>query len=489
MLYNSIKYPILTLSILCSSMLIAVDGILDTTFNPAGTPPGTVSTNVNAGPETAYAVLVQPIDQKIVLVGSVFNNSLGQPVFGLVRYNPDGSLDSSFGSGGTVTSPQFPPGGPITTASGAFAAALQSDGKIVAAGFATILGVNQFALARYNTNGTLDTSFNGTGFVTTATPGGDAEAHGVVILPDGTIVAGGFGFNAGLGDITFTLASYDTLGLLIGTVQQTVIDNSDASQINALALDPLTGFLVASGYADMNVPPVVRRFATARYSNPITGTLHTAFNPGSVPSPDTQEGVVVTAMPDDTTPTSSEAFTVTVQSDQKIIVGGSTNFFFNGAFVRYFSDGSLDGAFGPSGGRIILPFTSFAGVDSIYGLTLQTDGKIVVAGTTDSQTGIEQFFVGRYLTTGFVDPTFNPGSTITGFNFTTINGVNSEAFAVALQADQKIVLAGNVENTDEGFLSFAAARYNSLTVIPVCPLLQTPRSDIIQAIMSKYCIC
>ena len=476
MLHRYIKYPILTLSIL-SSMLSAVDGVLDTTFNPAGTPPGTLFTDFAGAEDTAYAVLIQPTDQKIVLVGQV-TDSLGQVVFGLARYNPDGSLDSSFGSGGRVITQQIPG----STESGAFAAALQPDGKIVAAGYATIGGTREFVIVRYNTNGSLDLTFNGNGIVTTIIGAADAEAHGVVILPDGTIVAGGF--SVAVGQI-FTLASYNTAGGILGTAT-TPITDSTASRINALALDPVTGFLVATGRATMTTIGT-NTFATARYILPITGTLDITFNPGSGPSPDTQPGVVVTAMPDGITPTSSEAFAVTIQPDQKIIVGGSTNTFLNGAFVRYLPDGSLDTAFGPSGGRIILPFTGTGNDDSIYGLALQTDGKIIVAGTTDSQTtGDDQFFVGRYLTTGFVDPTFNPGSTITGFNFTTVDGADSFAFAVAIQADQRIVLAGEVENGVGDSENFAAARYNGPTI---CPLLQTPRSDIIQAIMSKYCIC
>ena len=482
---------VIIFSIICSSMLSAVDGVLDPTFNPGSafspSQPGTVITDFGNGEDTAYAVLIQPADQKIVLVGQVRNAAV-ENVFGLARYNPDGSLDSSFGIGGTVITTQFSG----STNSGAIAAVLQPDGKIVAAGLAlnTISGFNEFAVARYNTDGTLDTSFNGTGLVTTATPGGNAEAQAVMILPGGTIVVGGFGFS-GLTSV-FTLASYTTTGLLIGTVQQTPISNSSSSFINALALDPVTGFLIATGGAVMTAAPAVPRFATARYSNPTLGILDATFNPGGSISTQTQAGVVVTAMPSDGAATPSLGIAVAVQPDQKILVGGTVNFFIGSGFVRYLPDGSLDTAFGPTGGRIVLPFTGVGGFDAVYEILLQADGKIIVAGTTNSQPGnAPQFFVGRYLTTGFVDPTFNPGSAVTGFNFTSVGGMISEAFAATLQADQKIILVGDVTDVPGGNFNFAAARYTNTVVSPVppCPLLQTPRSDIIQAIMSKYCIC
>ena len=475
-------YPFLMLSILCSTMLNAVDGVLDTTFNPAGNPPGTLFTVFGTDNDTAYAVVVQPTDQKIVLVGTVTDTTLGEQVFGLARYNPDGSLDSSFDSDGKVITPQVPG----ATGSGAVAAALQPDGKIVAAGSALIGVSSRFALIRYNTDGTLDGSFGTGGVVTTIIGTGSSEANAVVVRPDGRIIAGGVSVSTVSGNPAFTLAIYDTTGMLINTVQTDIL-NSNSSVINALAFDPVTGFLVATGGASMDTTGV-DEFATARYSNPIIGTLDPTFNPGQLASIDTQPGVVVTTMPNDLTPEDSDAFAITIQPDQKIIVGGQTNDFTQGAFVRYLPSGFLDTAFGPTGGRIILPFTGNF-IDAIYGLGLQVDGKIIVAGTTFSQSPFFEFFVGRYLTTGFVDPTFNPGSTITGFNFTTIEGSDSEAFAVALQADQKIVLAGDVANDAGGFFNFAAARYNGLIIVPPCPLLQTPRSDIIQAIMNKYCIC
>ena len=125
------------------------DGSLDSSFGTGGI----VSTDFAGGSDTANTVLVQP-NGKIVAVGQSGTD------FGLARYNPDGSLDPSFGTGGLVTT-NF---GATDVAN---AALLQPDGKIIAVGTSDAGGTNDFALARYNSNGSLDSIFGTGGLVTT----------------------------------------------------------------------------------------------------------------------------------------------------------------------------------------------------------------------------------------------------------------------------------------------------------------------------------
>ncbi len=119
------------------------DGVLDTNFNSGGSIPGTVTTPIDSIDEQAYAVVIQPGDQKIIAAGYAdVGSSLYK--FALIRYNTDGSLDNSFGTGGIVTTQIG-----TSTESRVYGLALQSDGKIIAAGQdATVLG-EDFALARY----------------------------------------------------------------------------------------------------------------------------------------------------------------------------------------------------------------------------------------------------------------------------------------------------------------------------------------------------
>src|SRR5207247_2165686 len=137
--------------------------------------------------------------------------------FALARYNADGSLDATFGTGGKVT----------TDFAGdddqAFAVVLQSDGKIVVAGEAKTSRRGDFALARYNANGSLDATFGTGRKVTTDFAGDDDAAFGVALQTGGKIVAaggariGGFrAANAGRGE-DFALARYNANGSLDAT--------------------------------------------------------------------------------------------------------------------------------------------------------------------------------------------------------------------------------------------------------------------------------
>src|SRR5262249_17951851 len=138
------------------------------------------------------------------VVGEAYSGSAPAD-FALARYTTGGSLDTTFGSGGTITT-DFA-GNPDQ----ASAVALQRDGKIVVVGETNAfrgLGVEDFALARYNTRGSLDTSFGSAGKVTTDFAGGPDRAFGLAIQSDGKIVAAGYaGFR-------FALVRYSTDGSL-----------------------------------------------------------------------------------------------------------------------------------------------------------------------------------------------------------------------------------------------------------------------------------
>ena len=133
--------------------VLAAAGDLDTTFGTGGI----VTTDLGSSDDEAADVVIQA-DGKIVAAG----HSGGK--FALARYNSDGSLDTTFGTGGLVTT--APPGTTDAVLSGL---AIQSDGKIVGVGFITDTGnVTKFALVRYNSAGTLDTDFGTDGMVLTA---------------------------------------------------------------------------------------------------------------------------------------------------------------------------------------------------------------------------------------------------------------------------------------------------------------------------------
>src|SRR5919106_930041 len=161
------------------------DGSLDTTFDTDGL----VTTDFIGQTDQAYAVAIQG-DGKIVAAGRAFLGSTREE-FALARYNPDGSLDTTFDGDGKVTT-DF-----AAFNDNARAVVIQGDGRIVAAGFAVVSGTNDFALARYNTDGSLDSTFDGDGKVTTDFAAASDIAHSVATQGDGRIVAAGFAPVAG----------------------------------------------------------------------------------------------------------------------------------------------------------------------------------------------------------------------------------------------------------------------------------------------------
>ena len=198
----------------------------------------------------AQAVALQP-DGKIIAAGS------SDGTFALARYTPDSALDSSFGSRGTVTTP-FGRGSAYASA-----LALAPDGRIVAAGVAG----SEFALARYNADGSLDTSFGDGGKVTTGFDPADVtddRVAEIVLQPDGKIVAAGTIYNGSNYD--FALARYDPDGSLDsgfgagGTVTTALGPNHDFA--SALALQP-DGKIVVGGLSEQLSGD---GFALARYN-------------------------------------------------------------------------------------------------------------------------------------------------------------------------------------------------------------------------------
>src|SRR5688572_14579550 len=174
-------------------------GTLDATF---GATTGKLTTPLGAGDDKATSVALQP-DGKIVVGG--YSHNGGNKDFAVARYAADGTLDASFDGDGKVT-----------TAIGSadeeiLGLALQSDGKIVAVGYRTAGSDNDWALVRYNTDGSLDTTFDGDGGVVTSVLDLNLVCA-VAIQSDGRIVVGGYAATGGHN--VFSVARYNTDGSL-----------------------------------------------------------------------------------------------------------------------------------------------------------------------------------------------------------------------------------------------------------------------------------
>jgi uncharacterized delta-60 repeat protein len=334
-----------------------------------------------------------------------------------------GTLDTTFNTTGVVSTPI------CTFDDEAYAVAIQSDGKIVAAGYSYIGSQNVFALVRYNTNGSLDTTFNATGIVTTAA----GQALAVAIQPDGKIVA------AGTSNV-FALVRYNTDGSLDTTFNTTGIVTTavgtSLEYCDAVAIQP-DGKIVAAGTSYSNGGQEF--FALVRYNT--DGSLDTTFN---------TTGIVTTTLGTNY----ADAFAVAIQSDGKIVAAGisingnGSQYFFT--LVRYNTDGSLDTTFNTTG---IVTTAIGASYGAAFGVAIQSDGKIIAVGYYFNSSQQEVMALVRYNTNGSLDTTFNT----TGIVTTSLGGPHEYGDAVAIQSDGKIVAAGTSYNGSQNV--FVLARF------------------------------
>jgi uncharacterized delta-60 repeat protein len=290
-----------------------------------------------------------------------------------------GSLDTSFDTDGIVTTTIQ------SRASEANSIAVQSDGKIVAAGFSYDGVKNNFAVVRYNTDGSLDTSFDTDGQVITAFGSRDSFANSIAVQSDGKIVAAGSSYDGV--KYNFAVVRYNTDGSLDTSFDTdgivTTTTGSRNNYANSIAVQS-DGKIVAAGYA---YDGVKNNFAVVRYNT--DGSLDTSFD---------TDGIVTTTIQS----RASEANSIAVQSDGKIVAAGyaydgvKNNF----AVVRYNTDGSLDTSF-DTDGQVITAFGS--GHSFAYSIAVQSDGKIVAAGS--SYDGVKNnFAVVRYLASDSTAP-------------------------------------------------------------------------------------
>ena len=414
------KYSILFLFLAFSSIsqvffgpsALAQDGSLDLSFDSDGK----VTTDFG-DIDGAYDVVLQP-DGKIIVAGTGATGA----AFILARYNSNGTLDNTFDVDGKQST--------VFGGKGDFghSVALQSDGKIVLAGYTTILGVRKdFALARYDNNGTLDNSF-GTGGKVKDSAGFENTAYALAIQSDGKIVVTGTSssYSSTVGDYyRFVLLRYNINGTLDNSFDgdgKVLCDSGSIRDAFATVIQT-DGKIIIAGTIDSN-------FALYRFNS--NGSLDNTF------------GVAGKVITDIAFSSLDIIYSLALQSDGKIIaVGTTTNSSTNSdiALIRYNSNGSVDNTFG-SAGKVI---TNIGAFDEGASLAILSNGKLLVSGSSDNQ-----FAVLRYNANGSLDNTFD----VDGKVFTTIGSI-SAGTSLAIQSDDKIVVAG-ISDGD-----FAVTRYNN----------------------------
>ena len=362
-------------------------------------PDGTLDPGVDANPnDQVWAIAVQP-DGKIIVGGAFYaaNSFRGQTRNRIARLEKDGRLDQSLNLNLN------------TVGTSVTAIAIQPDGKILIGGaFNTVLGVARKNIARLNSDGTLDTTFN---------TGTNGYVSAIAVQPDGKILIGG----------EFTILTLNGTSLVPnasigenvtrnhiarlkpdGTLDTAFDPNAD-DVVSVIAVQP-DGKILIGGFFTALAPnggASVARNVMARLD--VDGNVDSTFNPNP----------------------NLDVYAIAVQADGKILVGGSfTALAPNGGAViprnfiaRLNTDGTVETAFDPNAGNLVSAFA------------VQPDGKIVVGGsfTTFAPFGggsVTRNRIARLNIDGTIDNAFNPNA-------------NNPVVSVALQADGKILIGGS----------------------------------------------
>jgi len=415
---------------------LSQDGQLDPSWGGVGK----IKIVIGSKEDWANAVALQK-DGKIIIVGASDNN------FVVVRLNTDGSLDPTLGGSGAVTTQIG------TSSSSGFSVTLQPDGKIVVAGYSFSNLGRDFTVVRYNTDGSLDNTFDSDGIVTTDIYNGGYDfAESVALQADGKIIVAGFG-SVGT-DVNsysiqaFVVVRYNVDGSLDSTFGENgkvttriSTDSAYGCYDNAYGVAiQADGKIIVAGHSYLG--KIAPDFSLVRYNT--DGSLDNTFN---------GDGKVTTEIGD----SEDIANSVAIQADGKIILAGYT---WNEseeqsdiAVVRYNVDGSLDNTFGNSG-KVMTDISKFDHANSIV---LQANGKIIIAGYKYSSEIInDDFLIIRYNADGSLDSTFGDDGIVT----TDMQNSYDHSSSVVLKTDGRIVVAGNTRTKYSSFDNhFAVVRY------------------------------
>jgi uncharacterized delta-60 repeat protein len=335
-----------------------------------------------AGAECYFFDIALQADNKIVAAGYIQVGTTQNIL--VARYNTDGSLDNTFGTGGFISSNISGGDEFVNTVE------VQSNGKIVLGGSTFWGGAtgDNLLFVRLNANGSLDNTFNSTGLLVTDMAGDSDFILCSALQADGKMLFGGYTYVDFTNDEDFLLVrlnddgTFDTSFGSTGIVLTPI--GSSYDEIWDLALQD-DGKIVAAGYAtkEIGVDEHYLDFALARFN--ANGTLDNSFD---------LDGIVVTHFGTSSDVSEDLSGTLVIDSEGKIIVAGSitTGGIEDFAMIRYNTNGSIDLTFDSDGF-----YTEDMGSDhdAIFQMELQQDGKVIALGSIETSSGSD-FILARY---------------------------------------------------------------------------------------------
>ena len=411
-----------------ASTTIADEGslALDTTFAPTkGYRFFNYSSTASSQPQDTFSTIAVGSDNKMFVTGYTFTGTYRDTM--VARLNADGSFDTSFNTTGVVITRMG------TNFNRGIGALIQADGKFVVAGTGRTTGANtseDFAFARYNTNGTLDTSFNTTGIKLFDLSGNIDWAYAIAQQADGKIVATGIATVGGrtvvaLARLT-TAGAVDTTFGTSGKVTLAAIGTSSDFG-RGIAIQP-DGKIVVTGNATSGT---VSQLLAIRFNS--DGTLDTAFGTNGI------------AKLSDSRLTSSLGYFVGLQSSGKIVTGGYGTSGGKSTLVntRFNTDGTLDTSYASNG--IYIELAGPYGTGAYCG-TVASDGSTVLSGWSVANSGsteYEQVHV-KLTAEGALDTTWGRGGKAYIKAFPETGYYSWYPLAVGVQSTGAIVSTGYV---------------------------------------------
>ncbi|MDI1256058.1 MAG: T9SS type A sorting domain-containing protein [Flavobacterium sp.] len=403
-----------------------INGTLDTTFNTTG------SSVTNFGFDEDPRSVIVLSDGKILISGDYYQSSTNNKFF-YIRYNANGSYDTTLNSTGKVAY-----GYTSVTYIQSFGTIVQSDGKMISAGVLTF-GTNGDAIyaARINTNGTFDTTFsNNAGTYTANIPTCAMYNHNgrVKMRSDGKFIISDIEDTNNDGKLNIVLHSVNANG-----TTDTTFGTSGAVTLDFFGNDDTIADFNFSGntiYLSGNTLETFKKNNIVLAKLTTTGALDPTFS---------ADGTAMINITD--RKANDTAKCIVRQSDGKILVGGASFFALQDYFsvVRYNTDGTIDTTFGENGKAII---NAPGHVNSI---AIDASGRIVVTG------GDYVIAVARLTNNGTIDTSFGTNGI---YDFGSLSFA-AEANSVAIQANGKIIVAGSLPDFNNGDSNYMLARFNS----------------------------
>ena len=371
---------------------------------------------------------------RIVVVGSTQTGTSSGYDFFVARLKADGTTDTGFGNGGNTIIPFDIDG--FFNYDYASSVAVDSQGRIVVAGYAQTSQSNyEFAIARLNADGTLDTTFGGTGKVTVPfniAGGNDSRAYKVAIDGSGRIVVAGTAQVNSSGNTDFAIARLNANGTLDTTFdgdgRATVafdVGGGFQDEVHALTIDS-SGRIVVAGTAQFTA--FSHEFVIARLNT--DGTPDSTFDgDGKATIPFTNGNTDMSCG-------------MAIDGNGRIVVVGTSSQDF--AVARLNTDGSLDKSF-IGGGATFVPFNvdSFFNDDRGASVAIDGSGRIILVGTAEVSRSAYDFAIARLKTDGTPDPTFSSDGKVTvPFNIGGNSDGDDYASSVLIDGSGRIVVAG-----------------------------------------------